>query len=108
MSVRPPLFGSAIPRQCTRWLGGRNCGKTPVMHVAWLVDDEGVDAGFVCGEHAGELGTVWDFVQKHEPGADCGMPGAAWFFGENVCRCEGQIKAAPLRERVLAEGRTEH
>lgn len=88
--VVPPLFGEAVPRQCTRWIGGANCGKEPIVHVDW-----GEAAGFVCEEHARELGTVWTFNQKHPVGRDCGMPGAYWYVEENVCRCDDELTAAP-------------
>lgn len=97
----PPLFGNAIARQCTRWTRNGNCGKEPVLHVAWSLDDEGCDGGFVCAEHAPELGVRWTYLQAHEPGVDCGMPGAAWFFDENRCAYEGDLPTAPAVAREV-------
>lgn len=88
--VEPPLFGDSMPRRCSRWVGGKGCGKEPVEHVAWA----GGSAGFVCVEHRGELGTVWLFQQRHPVGHDCGMPGAYWYEQENVCRCDDELPTA--------------
>lgn len=81
---KPPLFGEAPSRFCTRWLGDRNCGKPPVMHVLW---DAEMENGMVCATHVHELGSAWAYLQTHELGPDCGMPNSHWFFDENVCRC---------------------
>lgn len=89
--VKPPLFGEAPARLCTRWFDGRNCGAMPVMHVLW--DAETMENGVVCEEHVKELGARWAFVQAHDLGPDCGMPGANWHFEENTCRCEDSLEA---------------
>lgn len=88
---QPPLLGPAIARSCTRWLGDHDCGKPAVRHVIW---DEECENGFVCEEHRAELGSVWTFLAAHEVGPDCAMPGAMFFFDENVCRCEGDLEPA--------------
>lgn len=92
--VTPPLFDEAPQRLCTRWLGDRNCGVLPVMHVLW--DAESMENGMVCEEHVKELGSRWAFAQAHELGPDCGMPNSLWFFDENVCRCEDGFEEPEL------------
>jgi hypothetical protein len=72
--VPPPLFGSAIARQCTRWLGDRNCAAAPVMHVAWVIDDDGIEAGFVCASHVDELGSFWIYAQADPRGEHLPLP----------------------------------
>ena len=96
---KPPLFGPAIARTCTRWLKDHDCGKPAVRHVIW---DERWENGFVCEEHLAELGTVWVFLAAHPVGPDCSMPGAMFFSEENVCRCEGDLE--PAAEVVEAVG----
>ena len=88
--VPPPTWGSAIPRQCTRWVGDRACGKEPVLHVAW----HDSSAGFVCQEHSLELGTVWIYERAHTIWPDCGMPGSYWIEPDNLCRCDDQLEPA--------------
>jgi hypothetical protein len=85
---KPPLFDIAPQRLCSRWIGGRNCGELPVMHVLW---DMEMENGMVCAEHVKELGSTWAFVQAHNLGPDCGMPDSRWHFEENVCRCAGDL-----------------
>lgn len=94
---KPPLFDAAPVRECSRWLGERNCGKTPTHHVDW-----GESWGFVCAEHFDELGNPWLFDRVHKLGSDCGMPGAYWDLTANVCRCDDS-----LTEPVLDEPRAE-
>ena len=97
----PPLFGLAPAGACSRWLGDRNCGETPVMHVVW---DDTMENGFVCAEHVKELGARWSFLQAHEVGPDCGMPESRWFFEENVCRCTDEIGAAEFQSEIAICG----
>ena len=84
----PPFFDLYVPeRACSRAISndGRPCGRDPFLHVAWQDTPEGIEAGWVCSHHARELDR-WKPLQTHEPGPDCGMPGALWFTDENVCR----------------------
>jgi hypothetical protein len=97
----PPLFGPAIARTCTRWLGDHDCGKDAVFHVIW---DEEMENGFTCSDHLDELGTVWAFVAAHKVGSDCAMPGALFFPDENVCRCEGELEPAEETNDLMLVG----
>lgn len=86
----PPFFDFVCPeRACSRAvdIDGRPCGKEPFLHVIWRDTPEGLEGGWVCVDHASELETRWKPLQVHEPGPDCGMPGALWFMDENICRC---------------------
>jgi hypothetical protein len=106
----PPFFDRTVPeRACSRAINtaGDPCGGEAFLHVAWADTPEGVEAGWVCTLHASELSTHWPPLQTHEPGPDCGMPGALWFFEENVCRCpdpEPESTAVAEREAAVAPG----
>lgn len=104
MSV-PPFFDRVVPeRACTRGVNavGDPCGAEAFLHVAWRDAAEGIESGYVCTAHAPELAhwppLVYDGVpQIHEPGPDCGIPGACWFLEENVCRVPDESEPIEAR-----------
>lgn len=106
----PPLSENEAPvRVCSRALtwpqkqGDPACGKPAFLHVAWIIDDDGIDAGFVCEEHAAELDERgWIPVQAHELGDDCGMPGAVWNLTENRCCYEEEGSGAEAPVMAIA------
>lgn len=102
----PPLLplevSRPLTRDCTRWLGDRNCGKPAVRHVIW---DAEMENSFVCDEHLAEVGKVWAFYARHEVGPDCAMPGSEFFEEENVCRCPDELVAAPELLAVASPGK---
>lgn len=82
-------------RICTRALtwpqkqGDPVCQKPPFLHVAWSIDPDGIEGGFVCTEHAAELTAKnWIPAQVHELGSECGMPNAVWDIEQNRCYVE--------------------
>lgn len=101
----PPFFDRFVPeRACSRAVSsdGSPCGAEAFLHIAWRDTVEGIESGYVCTLHARDA-ERWPALvhngvpQVHEPGPDCGMPGACWFLEENVCRVPEEPESVEAR-----------
>lgn len=61
------------------------CGKPATWHICWGAD---MDCGLTCEPHM-EVARTFAYLDRHQIGPDCDMPGAGWSFDEKRCTVEG-------------------
>lgn len=63
--------------------GTEPCGKPGEWHIQW---GPGPDASgsFACAEHMERIRAHFVYLDRHQVGPDCNMPGAIWTTGR--CR----------------------
>ncbi|MFH9579114.1 hypothetical protein ACH4MO_14085 [Streptomyces globisporus] len=60
--------------------------KTPASwHVAWSADMEN---GLACDEHMA-VAQQYAYLDRHQVGGDCSMPGSSWDFDRKRCFIDG-------------------
>jgi hypothetical protein len=105
-----------VPKHGPRPLDGQTCGYSPTRveadycgrpatwHVMW---DRALDNSFTCDEHMRLVEARWVFDDRHRVVADCGMPGALWWYRDGCCRVPGSAvegAAAAAVEHLVGSG----
>ena len=111
----PPRGGvgkaaNMVERNCTRVIAGdlatggeTVCAAPGVFHIMWEDTPGGIETGWTCDAHAGEVRELWKPLAMHRVGEDCGMPGSVFYPAENRCGYEdGLPTVEPVRTMAVA------
>lgn len=66
------------------------CFKPAIWHICWGSD---IETGLACAKHM-LIAQSFAYLDRHEVGPDCDMPGAAWDFDGKRCIVVGTEQAA--------------
>ncbi|HTE57021.1 MAG TPA: hypothetical protein VK698_39480 [Kofleriaceae bacterium] len=72
------------------------CMRPATWHIAW---DVAMENGLACDEHMASA-KKFAYVDRHPVGADCSMPGSAWFFEEQRCGYPDEAPVLQLAEAL--------
>lgn len=65
------------------------CFEPATWHICWGAN---MDAGLACGTHM-VVAQSFAYLDRHEVGPDCDMPGASWDFDGKRCIVVGTEQA---------------
>jgi hypothetical protein len=96
-------FIDNLEQRCTYSPGdtpAADCGAPATWHIMWNVDAE---VSFACDPHMDKARRRFVFVDSHQLGPDCGMPGALWDLNEKRCVYQDESGAAVLAKEALVQ-----
>lgn len=93
--ITPPLGRvlTSADRRCGFSPGDTDattCFKPATWHICWNTD---IDAGLACETHM-PIAQNFAYLDRHEVGPDCDMPGASWDFDKKRCVVVGSESLA--------------
>ncbi|MGW4834763.1 hypothetical protein [Streptomyces globisporus] len=66
------------------------CFEPATWHICWSTE---IDTGLACPKHM-PIAQSFAYLDRHEVGSDCDMPGASWDFDGKRCIVAGTEQAA--------------
>ena len=75
-----------------------DCDTPATWHIMWNVEAE---VSFACDPHMDQARSRFAFVDSHQLGSDCGIPGALWDLDNQRCLYPDEADAASQAELQL-------